>query len=559
MTDAAAPPVADPAVRSARARRPDDALAAAAVTLLGVGAVVGAVQVWRTGWTPSADQAFIELRVRDVPGDPPLLGVFSRYGWSHPGPALFYLLAVPYRLAGGASEALAAAALAAQVLVVAVTAFLARRLDRVAGITVLVALQVVLLAAGAAVTRDPWNPYVPLVASGLLVVCVWGTGERRRMPAALLVPTATVLVQSHAAAGTLAVASLVLAGIALWWSGRDPLPDGAVRRPVPWAPLGAGAVVGVLMWLPPVIAQLTGEPGRIGELFSAGTGAGERAGLSGAVGALTHAFALVPDWAAPSTAARSPFSVVDPTVPVWWVVPVLGAVVAARSGRTTLLRGVVVSAACTLAVALGIAAFEVGDLGGESVVFGYLTVALRATAATTIAIGVAALSSGAPARLRAGVGTAGGVVAVALGVAFVVAQTSTAVPEPALGATVRALGSAVTGSVPPGSPLVLVEPIGHPGAEGVALQLERAGFDVAVADPTVVTRFGPGRLVDDLAGRTEVLVAAVDRAPSLRAEGWAVVSICPPGEDGPGSGTPSGLVALRGPAATGVVETGCRR
>jgi hypothetical protein len=558
VTDAAAPPVADPAVPSARARRPDDALAVAAVALLGVGAVVGAAQVWRTGWTPSADQAFIELRVRDVPGDPPLLGVFSRYGWSHPGPALFYLLAVPYRLAGGASEALAVAALAAQVLVVAVTALLARRLDRVAGVTVLVALQVVLLTAGAAATRDPWNPFVPLVASGLLVVCAWGTGERRRMPAALLVPTATVLVQSHAAAGTLAVASLVLAGIALWWSGRDQLPDGAVRRPVPWAPLGAGAAVGALMWLPPVIAQLTGEPGRIGELFSAGTGVGARAGLSGAVGALTHAFALVPDWAAPGT-ARAPFSVVDPTVPVWWVVPVLGAVVAARSGRATLLRGVVVSSACTLAVALGIAAFEVGDLGGVPVVFGYLTVALRATAATTVAIGVAALSSGAPDRIRAGVGTAGGVAAVALGIAFVVAQTSTAVPEPGLGATIRALGSAVTGSVPPGSPLVLVEPISHPGAEGVALQLERAGFDVAVADPTVVTRFGPGRLVDDLGGRTEVLVAGVDRAPALRAEGWTVVSICPPGADGPGPGIPSGLVALRGPASTGVVETGCRR
>jgi hypothetical protein len=155
VTDAVASPVADPAVRPARSRPPDDALAAAAVALLAVGAVVGAVQVWRTGWTPSADQAFIEFRVRDVPGDPPLLGVFSRYGWSHPGPALFYLLAVPYRLAGGASESLAAAALAAQVLVVAVTAFLARRLDRLAGITVLVALQIVLLTAGAAVR---WSP-----------------------------------------------------------------------------------------------------------------------------------------------------------------------------------------------------------------------------------------------------------------------------------------------------------------------------------------------------------------------------------------------------------------
>ena len=544
--------------RSAPAGRRADRVALVAVALLGLGAVVGAVQVWRTGWTPAVDQAFIEMRVRDVPGDPPLLGVFSRYGWSHPGPAMFYLLAVPYRLAGGASEALAAAALVTQVVVVVTAAALARRLDRVAGVAVLVALTVVLLAAGAAVTRDPWNPYVPLVASGLLVVCAWGTGERRRAASLLLVPTATVLVQSHAASGPLAVVALVVAAVALWWSGRDPLPVGSARRPIPWVWLGAGAAVAALLWLPPVIAQLTGEPGRIGELFSAGTGVGERAGPVGAFGAFTQAFALVPSWADPAT-ARAPFAVTDPAVPVWLVLPAVGAVLAGRAGRVLLLRGVVVATACTLAVALGVAAFEVGELEGSSVVFGYLAVGLRATAATTVAVGVAAVLSAAPERVRGWATLVGGVVATVLGVAFVAAQTSAATPEPGLGSTVRALAAAVVDSVPAGSSFVLVDPVGRPGAEGVALQLERAGLDVAVADPTAVTRFGPGRFVDDPDGRSELLVAAEDRAASLRADGWSVAVVCPPAVDASGAAVPGGLVAVRGPAAAGLEEVGCRR
>src|SRR5690606_16795832 len=47
----------------------------------------------------AGDWALLELRVRDVgTSDTPLVGPFSRYGWNHPGPLLFWLLAIPYRL-----------------------------------------------------------------------------------------------------------------------------------------------------------------------------------------------------------------------------------------------------------------------------------------------------------------------------------------------------------------------------------------------------------------------------------------------------------------------------
>ncbi|MFP5487294.1 MAG: hypothetical protein ACLGHQ_03180 [Acidimicrobiia bacterium] len=51
----------------------------------------------------AGDIALIELRIRDVlSAHPPLTGAYSRYGWDHPGPAFFWLAALPYRLLGGA-------------------------------------------------------------------------------------------------------------------------------------------------------------------------------------------------------------------------------------------------------------------------------------------------------------------------------------------------------------------------------------------------------------------------------------------------------------------------
>src|SRR5690349_5326963 len=52
-------------------------------------------------WSSSTDLALMELRTLDVGGPAtPLLGPYSRFGWYHPGPLAFWILALPYRLAG---------------------------------------------------------------------------------------------------------------------------------------------------------------------------------------------------------------------------------------------------------------------------------------------------------------------------------------------------------------------------------------------------------------------------------------------------------------------------
>ena len=51
-------------------------------------------------WRPSGDWAVLALRVDDVGGATPLVGPYSRYGWNHPGPLLYWALAAPYHLLG---------------------------------------------------------------------------------------------------------------------------------------------------------------------------------------------------------------------------------------------------------------------------------------------------------------------------------------------------------------------------------------------------------------------------------------------------------------------------
>ena len=49
------------------------------------------------------DWAIFELRARDVLDHGVFVGPYSRFGWNHPGPLLFYVLAVPYKLLGSKS------------------------------------------------------------------------------------------------------------------------------------------------------------------------------------------------------------------------------------------------------------------------------------------------------------------------------------------------------------------------------------------------------------------------------------------------------------------------
>lgn len=100
------------------------------LALLCIGHVV---LVLSRAYVTGGDWAFIELRTRDVfSGDTPLTGAWSRYGWNHPGPLLYDLLAIPYRLTGSSWRGLWLGALVLNVvaLVVAVRLLEPNRSER---------------------------------------------------------------------------------------------------------------------------------------------------------------------------------------------------------------------------------------------------------------------------------------------------------------------------------------------------------------------------------------------------------------------------------------------
>src|SRR5947207_1846128 len=113
--------------------RTGDRFAALALGVTLLPFVVAAVAlVVRVGsdYTAGSDIGLTELRTFDVGRHPVLLGPYSRDGWNHPGPALFYALALPYRLAGSRSIGLALGALLINGLAVAAMALVARRVGR---------------------------------------------------------------------------------------------------------------------------------------------------------------------------------------------------------------------------------------------------------------------------------------------------------------------------------------------------------------------------------------------------------------------------------------------
>lgn len=247
------------------ARDPLTWLVAAAVSLP---LVVAAVVAVRSDWVASSDWALLELRIRDVgSGDTPLTGPYSRYDWYHPGPAMFWLLAPVYRLAGSDAGAMYAAAAVLNIVAVVGACVVARRLG---GRPLLVVVGVVLAiaaAGGASEYADPWNPYLivlPLVLF-LLAAAAMAAGDPWALPVA--VAAGAFVVQSHVGNAVVVAAVGIAAVVSLAVVRRRHAPtDGGLPVARRWAVAGVSAAVVVAMWSAPVVQQITGDPGNLGEI-----------------------------------------------------------------------------------------------------------------------------------------------------------------------------------------------------------------------------------------------------------------------------------------------------
>ena len=454
------------------------------------------------GYHPNADIALIELHVRDVGSEEVLLGPYSRFGWSHPGPLLYYLLAVPYRLLGSTSAGIAVGALLVNTAaLVGITLVAWRRGGPVVGALAFLLAGLTVRALGPQFLRDPWNPHLPVLLFTLFLLTAWSlaVGKRWALPAAAVL--ASFAVQSHIGYGPAAAA---VAAVAL---------VGFVRsrpvRPLPAAALAAG--VAGLLWLPPVLEEVLHRPGNLRALLDFYTQDHATSGLGSGVRAVALQLGPLPEW----LVGRRPVDPVDGSVqlPSWSApVAVVPVVLAAALARRRGWRDITWLSALVVALTLA-AVVSMSRVTGE--LLPYLTV-------WTWVVGVMAwLLVGATAARwvsdeRPGLArpicrslvVAGGAVLIANSVSAASAGTPTG-PESRL---VEALGEGVAAALPDRPGVVHLEAAGSFASgqysPGVALELERRGWRVEV-DAGNQAGFGRHRY-RCTAGATSLLVAADD-------------------------------------------------
>jgi hypothetical protein len=232
------------------------AFCAAVLILAGMLATMGPT-------VPGGDMAMTEVYTLHATGGIWPLGPYSRYGWHHPGPMLFYLLAPGYVLSGHLSLSLHATAALVNVVSLSCVCWVLWR-HRRERLVIPIGMSLVFYAWRAGgLMASAWNPHVlilPLVA--LIVTCAaLAIGDAALLPAVLLV--ASFVVQSHI---SLAPTVASVAGVALCGLGIR-----SVRRRsgvVSWRkPVVAGAGVLALAWSLPLWEELRPGDGNITKLL----------------------------------------------------------------------------------------------------------------------------------------------------------------------------------------------------------------------------------------------------------------------------------------------------
>lgn len=236
---------------------------------LGIPVLVALGVLLHPRWYPLNDAAQTEMRLRDVgTSHPPLVGFVGRLGSpshlaSHPGPLGFWLMWPVYRVFGETSWAMRAAAASVHLLAIAVILWISHRragMWLMAGMGAVVAL--LTRAYGASILTDSWNPYVPLLWWIVFLLATWSVISDDIVLLPIVVFAGSFCAQAHVGYVPLVA---VLGASAVACSFRSAI----VRRGEPrilstwlrWAVI-ATVLAGVL-WLPPLIEQVTRHPGNL--------------------------------------------------------------------------------------------------------------------------------------------------------------------------------------------------------------------------------------------------------------------------------------------------------
>jgi hypothetical protein len=259
-----------------------------ALALAVLPAVAAAASVLGYHWHASGDQALELLRIGDVGGrHTPLVGAWSRWGWAHPGPMLFWLLA-PFFWVFGATGVLVGTGLL-NALAAGGAVLVGYRRGGV-HLALLIALLEALLAhaLGLGLLVDPWNPWAAFLPFVLFLLLVWCVLCDDFVMLPLAVAVGSFSLQTHAGYLPLVGGLLVVAaGWTAWGAIRarrhpgssatvETAPDraaspsslGAPPAPNAMRALTVSAIVALVVWSAPLVQQVSSDTGNLGDLLS---------------------------------------------------------------------------------------------------------------------------------------------------------------------------------------------------------------------------------------------------------------------------------------------------
>ena len=525
----------------ARSRRPgsDTAVRLGCHVAAWLPLVVVGFRSLATGWLPTSDAAVSAWRARDVlSAHPTLLGApthTSAVGHQAfaPGPVLSWLLTVPVHLAPGPGV------LWGSVLLALAAASLAVEAGRAAWSPwggVLTAASVFgLLATEPGIVFNPvWTPWLGAVWTVAALACAWAVGSGRWLWWPGSVAASSVAAQSHVIFVPVALGVCAAGPVAALLAHRSGggSGGGTAGRSVRWRALVAGGALGLVLWLPTLIDQVTGRPGNLTLLWRGARGRGGTLGLSLALRGYGSATAPAASWMHRLPTRGTPaFIAIYATVfdaAVWQGVATLALLVvvaaaAVRTGRNRLAAAAWIALVAGAAVTVTVAAVpqsDVLELGYVSVVYwpvGMLAWAVLVAGTVELAR-VASARTGH--RLAVPARVAGAVVALVLVGSVALAATDVAgVPDelsvgggPAAVTIVRRSTAAVL-AVAPRRPFELV--VVGPDPARLFAVLPGLGYALAA-------RGAPVRLPPDLAAG----IAARDGA----APGMATVTVTVPAD-----------------------------
>ena len=315
--------------------------------------VLAVVVFLRADWfIPRFDYAVQELGVQEAVHGQRLLGPYSRFGFFHPGPVLFYVAAPAFELLGKSGGL--AMVLMRLCLDAACIALIVVLVDRIGGRTAAwgatVGLMWVELRLGLEWFRDPWNPYAVVLPTALALVAgaALNDGPRgRRWRAVVLVLSASFAAQTHIGSLPLVSLALGLGVVGLVRSSRGHERGHLLRDLLP------AVCAGLICWALPIWEQLTSSPGNVHDIaaFFAQPATGQP-GLRTVLGPVTGAVTLFADHMG-NVLGAEPFSVIPAVNALWWCVLVALVGVVTWFGVSSWRAGRAAMAALALSVPVG--------------------------------------------------------------------------------------------------------------------------------------------------------------------------------------------------------------